>query len=414
VHAATRLLLAYTLACLHVTSAADWELVNLERAVKGSRVLELTGDSLEQAVQDHPLLVVWFYAPWCKQCKLLRDAYEEAASTGVPGVTFGRLDCVKYPKVKQDYGIFSYPALKVVRGDRHRWLYTAKQRTSQMIVAAASAEVDGAYRLLESADMLRSALHEQAAEKGCEPADGNPALRDPMLCAGAGESAVVALLSSADGSPAAAYSALAAGTDIRLSPTPFLATTRPELLALLATQGLEELAADQLAVLAFNESGAGDWVVSATAPLHTPLPELEALVVGHRVPLLVDFTADPYWAKRAASLPPMMHGLFFAAASDAHLRQELREAGAAFTRGALVFFLFDADAPMAEGMMSKYGVGGKADCPKLVFLDTRLELTNRQVPYDRPIVAVDVREFLLRRQMPLIGAVPDDDDKDEL
>eukprot|EP00966_Prymnesium_polylepis_P003661 83840-Prymnesium_polylepis.2 len=107
VHAATRLLLAYTLACLHVTSAADWELVNLERAVKGSRVLELTGDSLEQAVQDHPLLVVWFYAPWCKQCKLLRDAYEEAASTGVPGVTFGRLDCVKYPKVKQDYGIFS-------------------------------------------------------------------------------------------------------------------------------------------------------------------------------------------------------------------------------------------------------------------------------------------------------------------
>lgn len=110
-------------------ASANWESVNLEIAVKGSKVLELTEESLPQAAQEHQVLtllphsvctrrlfsgshcppgqvlVVWFYAPWCKQCKLLRDAFEEAAHTGVDGVTFARIDCVKYPKVKEAYQV---------------------------------------------------------------------------------------------------------------------------------------------------------------------------------------------------------------------------------------------------------------------------------------------------------------------
>lgn len=207
-------------------------------------------------------------APWCKQCKLLRDAYEAAAQAGVPGVTFGRIDCVKYPNVKEHYKIYSYPALKVLRGARHRWLYTPKQRTAQMITAAAAAEADGAYRLLESSEALRSAVHEQLIEKGCDtasPKDQDATRRDPTLCAGVGEAAVIALLSSSHGALAASFGVLAAGGDMRLSPTPYLATTRPDLLPLLGVVGLEALQPDHLAALTFNER----WASFLSSPTTT-------------------------------------------------------------------------------------------------------------------------------------------------
>lgn len=93
------LLLLVSLICALADNS--WETVNLDIAMKGSQVLELTESSLPLAAQEHPLLVVWFYAPWCKQCKLLRDAFEEAATTGVAGVKFARINCDKYKTVKE-------------------------------------------------------------------------------------------------------------------------------------------------------------------------------------------------------------------------------------------------------------------------------------------------------------------------
>ena len=81
---------------------------------------------------------------------------------------------MKHPQLKQAFGVFSYPALKVLRGDRHRWLYTPKQRTAQMIVAAAAAELDGPYRLLESAREAGNTEAEVAAQDAQTWLDANP------------------------------------------------------------------------------------------------------------------------------------------------------------------------------------------------------------------------------------------------
>ena len=52
---------AFALLCGLAAEAQEaWESVNLELAVKGSRVLELTEESLPVAAREHPLLVVWF------------------------------------------------------------------------------------------------------------------------------------------------------------------------------------------------------------------------------------------------------------------------------------------------------------------------------------------------------------------
>jgi thiol-disulfide isomerase/thioredoxin len=386
-------------------AAETWESVNLDIAVRGSRVLELTEASLEAATQEHPLLVVWFYAPWCKQCKLLRDSYEEAASTGVAGVEFGRIDCVKYPAVKEAFQVFSYPALKVLRGPRSRWLYIPQARTAQMIVAAVAAEAAGAYRLLDDVATLRSAIFDQLAEKGGEAGANEAATRkkELQLLAGVGEAAVVALLSHSNGGAATTYATLAAGCDIKLSPMPFLATTRQEVLHQLDIDGIEALVLDHLAVLQFNQSADERWSVSTTAPLAFDIPTLDALVLGHRLPSVVDFSADFMWPKRAAALSHvLLHGLFFAGAEHAHLLPVLREAAAPFVRGSMIFFQMDVDDPHMKGMMKKYGVGSRADCPRLVFLDQRRkgDGVNRQLPYTGELSVGKLLEFLDTQGLP--------------
>lgn len=380
-----------------------WELVDLERAVMGSKVLELNEESLAQATQEHALMVVWFYAPWCKQCKLVRDSFEQAASSGVEGVTFGRIDCTKYPNVKQAYEIFSYPAFKAIRGDRHRWVYTPKQRTGQMITAAAAAEAAlGAfpYRLLHSADDLRSAVFEQLTERG-----GDPGEKDPGFFAGVGEAAVIALLSHADAPSANAYARLAAGVDIRASPMPFLAVTDATLLqglqetGVIAGNGVDQ-APDSIVVLR-EDAKTKFWYVAGTAPLSMDGASLDARVKGLRIPPVVDFASDMYWAKRAATLTHVkVHGMLFVTTAhhQASLEAELLSASGGFVAGELVFFLMDVERePGLLGLFKKYGGGGAADTPKLVFLDQRIQDTNRQVPYAGELKAGAIRSFLVEK-----------------
>ena len=336
-----------------------WESVDLERAVMGSKVVELTAENLPQMARENPLMVVWFYAPWCKQCKLIRDAYEEASNIGVEGVVFGRIDCVKFPDVKKQMSVFSYPTLKVFRGERHRFLPLPKQRTTQMIVASIAAEAAMAtgFRLLDDEAELRSAIFNQREER-MGPAD------DVMHFAGVGEAAVVAHLGSADGEAARAFATLAAGTDIRHSPTVFVATTRAELLSAIGLSG-ERVPVDHVAVLQLEttddgassggsgsgssggSSGGDSFVPEAGRNFHVrPLlassgfaggaaraaagaasaaerqaraamaalasADLEKWVVGRRVAPVVDFTAHYSWGKRAASLTHVhVHGLLF-------------------------------------------------------------------------------------------------------
>jgi formate transporter len=115
-----------------VAPQLSWEDEDLTVSADGSAILDLTAESLEERVRvgSPELLIVWFYAPWCKQCKLVRPALEQAAQTLAGQVAFGRLDCVKHVSVKRAHGIYSYPAFKAFRAGRSRWVEMPKVRAA--------------------------------------------------------------------------------------------------------------------------------------------------------------------------------------------------------------------------------------------------------------------------------------------
>ena len=110
-----------------------------------------------------------------------------------------------------------------------------------------------------------------------------------------------------------------------------------------------------------------------------------------------------------------MHGLLFAGPEDARvISDHLRAVAEHFERGSLVFFIFNAEDPMNDGMMTKYGIHDHKEVPRLVFLDQRIKEGNRQVPYGGSIAEEHVSDFLLEMGIPLADPLPEAEPKDEL
>ena len=281
-----------------------------------SKVLEieaanLTSTNLIARSDAAPTLVVWFYAPWCKQCKLARDAFETLAASGVDGIEFGRLDCTLYKAAKEAYGVTSYPAFKVVRGARHGWLAgVPKTRTAEQLRAAVVASARP-FEVATTADELKTLVFEQSASliarTGVAEAD------DWMLHAGVGEAAVIANLQVPAGGLVggpAAFANLAAGWSLRHSPLPFIAVKDA---SLLAAAGLPALPPDGVALvqlLADDADALADGAAAASgrasSPRRSPSRGATQLLLAHRLPTVIDFLGAIAWPKRAATLSHAM------------------------------------------------------------------------------------------------------------
>ena len=97
-----------------------------------SNVLALTGETFNDFVKEHELVLAEFYAPWCGHCKALAPKYEEAAtelkSKNIPLV---KVDCTVEEELCRTYEVEGYPTLKVFRGvDSHKPYSGARQTDS--------------------------------------------------------------------------------------------------------------------------------------------------------------------------------------------------------------------------------------------------------------------------------------------
>jgi len=79
-------------------------------------VVDLTKDNFTQFLQQHPVVVAEFYAPWCGHCKQLAPHYEQAArllKDSEHPVAFAKIDCTIEQDLAHEQGIEGYPTLKI-------------------------------------------------------------------------------------------------------------------------------------------------------------------------------------------------------------------------------------------------------------------------------------------------------------
>ncbi|NXV96280.1 PDIA2 isomerase, partial [Calonectris borealis] len=94
-------------------------------------VLVLHEHNFARALSEHRLLLVEFYAPWCGHCQRLAPAFAQAATelrNESSPARLGKVDATAQVALANEFGITSYPTLKLFRdGNRtHPLAYTGR------------------------------------------------------------------------------------------------------------------------------------------------------------------------------------------------------------------------------------------------------------------------------------------------
>ncbi len=76
--------------------------------------IDLTQENFEKTVNENPLVVVDFWAPWCGPCKGFAPVYEQA-SEAHPGVVFAKVNTDEQQELASAFAIRSIPTLMVFR-----------------------------------------------------------------------------------------------------------------------------------------------------------------------------------------------------------------------------------------------------------------------------------------------------------
>ena len=98
----------------------------MEKAVKTdkkkktalNKPIEVSDATFKDMIQNHPLVVVDCWAPWCAPCYMVAPVIEETARDYAGKILFGKLNVDENQKVAMQYQIMSIPTLLVFKNGK--------------------------------------------------------------------------------------------------------------------------------------------------------------------------------------------------------------------------------------------------------------------------------------------------------
>nr|XP_034960142.1 protein disulfide-isomerase [Zootoca vivipara] len=130
-------------------------------------VLVLKTANFERALEQHPNILVEFYAPWCGHCKALAPEYVKAAAklkSDNSEIRLAKVDATEESELAQQFGVRGYPTIKFFKnGDKSSPKeYTAGREADDIVnwlkkrtgpAATTLADVAAAEKLVESSEV---------------------------------------------------------------------------------------------------------------------------------------------------------------------------------------------------------------------------------------------------------------------
>ena len=80
-----------------------------------SKPVEVTDATFKETIQNHPLVVVDCWAPWCGPCQIVAPVIEEMARDYAGRILFGKLNVDENPKIAMRFDIMSIPTLLIMK-----------------------------------------------------------------------------------------------------------------------------------------------------------------------------------------------------------------------------------------------------------------------------------------------------------
>ena len=77
-------------------------------------IKELTSDAFDSFLDDNPVVVLDFWAPWCGPCKNFTQVIEQV-SKQFPQVAFAKINIDQEKELAQDFNVRSVPFVMILK-----------------------------------------------------------------------------------------------------------------------------------------------------------------------------------------------------------------------------------------------------------------------------------------------------------